>query len=287
MHRDVVAILSRDHDTDPIWPGSADEARQEAARAASEGYDIVAAMGGDGVVHHVADGLVGSGTALGIIPAGTTDVFARILGIGTNPRKAAVALAASEGARGLHVARLIADTTAGVRIERHAMFAVGVGFDADVIETAERRPHGKLRFGGLYFARTAFSVMGSHYRRRPANLRVETEGHRADAVAVMVQIHSRYTYLGMRSLRISPEPDDDLTVLTIPKADLGTAAAFIPRLALGRTLDGADGSEVWHGVTKLVVEADPPSRLQADGELLGTISSAEITPSSERLLIAQ
>ncbi|NIR41978.1 MAG: diacylglycerol kinase family lipid kinase, partial [Actinobacteria bacterium] len=53
-------------------PGGPDEARGVAADAATEGYDVVAAMGGDGIVHQVANGLLGGEAALGIVPAGTT-----------------------------------------------------------------------------------------------------------------------------------------------------------------------------------------------------------------------
>ncbi|MBT8212186.1 MAG: acylglycerol kinase family protein, partial [Acidimicrobiia bacterium] len=73
MHRNVMATLNRDFEVVPIWPDGPAEAAAAARDAATDGFDVVAAMGGDGVVHHVANGIAYSPTALAIIPAGTTN----------------------------------------------------------------------------------------------------------------------------------------------------------------------------------------------------------------------
>ena len=52
------------------------EATELARRAATQGADVVIAAGGDGTVNEVASGLVNTDTALGVLPVGTTNVWA-------------------------------------------------------------------------------------------------------------------------------------------------------------------------------------------------------------------
>ena len=92
LFREVSSILSEAYEVTAAWPNGPDDARHSAEEAARSGYDVVVAMGGDGVVHHVGNGLVHTDTALGILPVGTTNVVARILGLPRNPKKAAQAL---------------------------------------------------------------------------------------------------------------------------------------------------------------------------------------------------
>ena len=56
--RTATNALGRRYEVDTAWPTSAAGSREAAAAAASQGYEVVAAMGGDGVAHHVAQGLV-------------------------------------------------------------------------------------------------------------------------------------------------------------------------------------------------------------------------------------
>ena len=72
-----------------IEPEDEDSARAAVRKAVADRVDVVVAAGGDGTVHMVADELLGSDSALGILPMGRVMNIARALGIGRDPELAA------------------------------------------------------------------------------------------------------------------------------------------------------------------------------------------------------
>ena len=129
--RGVLDALRTSFQVEAAWAEGPSEAAAAARVAVEEGYDVVVAMGGDGVVHQAANGLVGSQTALGLVPAGTTNVLARILRVPNGAEAAAKALGGYE-ARPFTLARLTPGSNRDA--PRYAIFGLGVGFDADVVE---------------------------------------------------------------------------------------------------------------------------------------------------------
>ena len=125
----VIPIIERFVNTDLYdfsivstkYRGHATEIAQEYA---AKQYDAVIAVGGDGTVNEVGRGLIGTGTALGIIPCGSGNGLARHLGISLDPFKAVKWLDKS----------IFTDIDYGM-IEDHPFFCTcGVGFDAKVTD---------------------------------------------------------------------------------------------------------------------------------------------------------
>ena len=276
LHRTVVAILRKSFEVEAAWPTDASEVEAMAMKAAHEGIDVVVAMGGDGVVHHVVNGITGSSTALGIIPAGTTNVLARILGLPGKPVPAARFLARSKQVIDIPLARVEAATGATTAI-RYATFATGVGLDAEAVRVADLEPYRKYRFGGIHYARTSASVVLKQFIGRSPHLRVTSGSRSADAVSVLVQIHAPYTYFGRLPLAVTRRHPENLAALIIERITLRRVPSILFHAALGRDLGRVKGVEVWDDVHELIISADPPGFLQADGESLGEVNSVTIT----------
>lgn len=284
VYREVVSALRQGYELDTLWPVSGAETMRETRAAAEAHVDAVFAMGGDGVAHHVANGLAGTTTALGLLPVGTTNVLSRILGI---PQKAGDAARAAIGYESVptRCARIEAVLDTGP-LTRVATFSVGVGFDAAVVQAAEQRPHAKVRFGGVYYATTAVGRLLADWRTRRANLRVTDGETPFDSVAVLTQVHDPYTYFGRVPLRIIDHEVDGLASLAVDELAITRGTSVLTRAVLGRSHDGKDGTQVWTAFDALDITADPASPLQADGELLGNAEHVTISddPSGLRVL---
>ena len=286
LHRDVTMALRERYEVETAWPQSPDDARAQASAAVVRGVDVVVAMGGDGVVHHVANGLVGTPTALGIVPAGTTNVVARILGLPSKPLDAARRLAGSDTLTPISVAALQTTAPSGSSDKRIAVFSAGVGVDADVVEVAEQEPFRKYSFGSFHYARTATSVIWKRYGDRRPNLRVEAPGHSADAVSVLIQIHDMYSYFGRAPLRLGSHEPGTLSALVIHELPARRALKVVAGALRRGGVGDIEGVELWHGIDQLAIAAEPAAGLQADGEHLGLVSHSLISVASDELLIA-
>lgn len=264
LFRTVTSLLASSYEIEPAWPVSPEEVRQVSAQAAADGFDVVVGFGGDGVVHHVANGITGTETALGIIPAGTTNVLARLLRIPARPRKAAELLLEDSNRVSAPLARIdLGDppTTS------YATFGTGIGYDAEVVERAESQPYRKYWFGSVHYARSAISALVSDYRTRKPRLRVTAGERETDAVTVLAQVHAPYTYFG--KLPLGVPGGTGLTIIAFERLPLRRAPGILIRALRQGNLERVRGVQVWRDVERIEVVADPEEAAQADGEMLG------------------
>lgn len=270
LHRSTLAALGRRYRVEAVWPNSAGHARTLTAGAVAAGAALVVAMGGDGIVHHVAQELIGGDTVLGIVPVGTTNVLARLLGIPARPA-AAARLLAGRHARVLRspVVAYEGDGEEGP-FRGAAVFALGVGADAEVVARAEGEPYRKYFFGGVHYARSAVATVWSDLRHRDPVIHVAAGGQTAAGVGVLAQFHDVYTYFGRLPLHLAPGRPEPMTVAVVEQIPIRRAPAIALGAFRGR-LGGVRGFRVWERVQDLVVIADQPVAAQADGELLGRV----------------
>jgi diacylglycerol kinase family enzyme len=283
-HRDVMALLNSKYEVEALWPGSAPEATAAAEQAVTEGAEIVVAMGGDGMVHHVAQGLVGTDTALAIVPAGTTNVVARLFGIPSKHTKAV---------------RLITDATPPTRVGtarltlqrghtetvHHSVFAAGLGLDAEVVRVADEDPYRKYRFGSMHYARSALGVGFKEYPSVKPHVTVDTGDRTATVNTALVQFREIYTFLGKIGLRFHDSVPDPMSILLIERLKRRRIPNIFFSAVTHRDLDGIKGFDVWDSVVTLTFEADPPVAVQADGEGLGQADGGSVDWAPDSLLL--
>jgi diacylglycerol kinase family enzyme len=242
-------------------------------------------MGGDGIVHTVAQALAETSVRLAVLPAGTTNVFARLLEI---PNKAVPAARLVAGAHRNQTVPLLRLTIGsnGVTSTRWAVFAAGFGYDAEVVARAEAEPYHKYWLGGVHYARSALRVAFSDFRRRAPNLRIHAGERKIDGIALMAQFREVYTYFGRFPLRIERAVPHPLTLLVMSELPRRRIPAILGRLLNSKAeLATLPGFEAWPNVESARLEADPAVLGQADGELLGPVEWAEMSVVADALRV--
>jgi diacylglycerol kinase (ATP) len=119
------ALRGLGYEVEELQTQEAGDARRLAREAVAAGFDVVAAVGGDGTVNETINGLAGSDTPLAIIPTGTVNVLAMELGIPLDPPDAVKLL----GSGGGHVSWI----DLGLAGDRYFGLMAGVGMDAAVV----------------------------------------------------------------------------------------------------------------------------------------------------------
>jgi diacylglycerol kinase (ATP) len=243
-----------------------------AARALAEGWDAVVAVGGDGTVHEVANGVLDAGTgAFGVIPVGTGNDFAYAAGI---PRGV-------EAAVGRLLRGDVRPVDAGRVNGRWFVNGVGMGLDARVAVEANRVR--RLRGVGMYLWALARVLRAF----QPPRMRVSVDGAE--------WLNGRLTLLtvgnGPRQgggFVMNPGASIDDGVLDLCSCDgmsVPRLLAFLPRTLRGTHL-GRPGVHSGRGL-RVEVASEDPVAIHADGEIVAESAheaSIEIHPGRLRLL---
>jgi diacylglycerol kinase family enzyme len=272
----VVYALQGRYQVEAVDTERREHATQICREAASEGYDLVVAFGGDGTVNEAANGLIGSPTPLTCLPGGATNVYCRALGIPAD------VVDATE-----HLLRMADDfqprkVDTGRVNGRHFVFASGIGLDASVVERVDSHPRLKRRLGEWYFTWAAISTFNRKYLVRPPRVRVETPSGSLDGVTVIVQNSDPFTYFGRHPIRICEGgglETGSLALTVLKRATVLEMPTLIPRVFSGkpervlrhRQVEGFAPQERFRVVS--TDERDFP--LQVDGDFVGEFREAE------------
>lgn len=252
-----------------------------ARQAAGQRKDAVFAVGGDGTIGNVVNGLVGSETALGVLPAGTANVWSIELGLRpfawSRPwaLRRNVAILANAPCH-----RVDVGLCNGVSF----MMWAGIGLDAMAIQALEPR----IRLD-KFFAMPEYTASAIWHAAQWSGLKMrlwadeqEVEGHFILAVATNIR-----HYMGGLS-NLSPDAyinDGLLDLWLFSGNNLGDALRHAYELWRGTHLTSDAAQRI--PFRSLRVEADAPYWIQTDGEARGTAQTAEIRvqPGALKLLV--
>jgi diacylglycerol kinase (ATP) len=268
------------------------DAAEQARQAIVNGCDTVFACGGDGTVHDVLQGMVGSQAALGVIPMGTANSLAHDLGLPGDPARAVRAALHAEPKR-IALGRVTVLGPLGSPVTRYFTVAVGIGVDAHLFYKLHAGTKQRLGMGAYYYK--AWHLWCTH---RMENFDVElsfAEGDKAFHSGVTEMLAVRIRNFGGVLQELAPGAAlerDDLRVVTCHTSSRFSYLLYVIRGLLRanwsvRGVELASAKTVRCTAPEISGEA-PPCKVyvEADGELLGTLP-AEITmvPDSLTILI--
>lgn len=243
-----------------------------ACRAMRDGTDVVVALGGDGTINEVVNGLLTDGIhdsvpALGVVPAGSTNVFARALGLPNDPIESAGVLleALRSGSR-----RAV---SLGIVDDRWFTFAAGFGFDAAIVEGVERHRRRGRRSTHTLYARVGVREFFRTDRHHP-RLHVQLpDGTTFDDIYFAIVANADpWTFVGNRPLHPTPDVDFDTGLAVYARRRMGIASMLysMARMSGDTPRVGKRGAHVVNDVTGLTIWADEPMPVQVDGDFVGT-----------------
>ncbi|MGZ4108489.1 MAG: diacylglycerol/lipid kinase family protein [Actinomycetota bacterium] len=260
-------------------PGDATRFARETLEA---GGRFVVAVGGDGTVHEVVNGMMDGGkplvadAVLGVVAAGSGCDLVRTFGLPGDVTRSCQHLL-GDNTYPLDVGKLTYTDRNGARVTRYFPNVAEAGLGAAVTARAERLPrwlgHAK------YFA--AFWLTLPRYKL--AQVKIQADRRSYEGPALMIIVGNCQYYGG--GMKISPRsyPGDgvlDVLLFTGPKSD---AFTLLPKVYRGEHVphDHINEFRVKH---ELTIEADRPLPLEADGEVLGfTPATFEVVPQAIRM----
>lgn len=250
-------------------------ATELAAAARADGTRLVVVYGGDGTVNEAVNGLLGlpadrtfdqrAEPLLAVVPGGSTNVFARAVGIDRDPTNATEQLL--DGlARGS--TRVV---SVGLADERYFTFNAGLGLDAAVVRAVENYRAQGRRISNSLHVRRAIREFFAMDRKDP-RLTVSVDGQDMGAAHLaLVSNVDPWTYAGHRAVHTNPDlaADRDLGVLALRSLRTVTTLRILRQLLARRGGPASRSLVRVDHAQEIVISAAEAMALQVDGEYIG------------------
>ena len=252
------------------------DGRACAKEALANGADVVVAVGGDGTVRTVASAVSGTGHALGIIPIGTGNLFARNMGVPVDDIDAALTVATSHGSRLVDMGRL---TLLDHPEDDHGhafLIIAGIGFDAAMID--DTNPELKANISWLaYFVGGVKNLFAPKFRGTLTVTSADGSTHTIKNLDFRTVMAGNCGQIPMFSLMPAASYDDgllDFEIIDTTGGILGWANLFgdvVHQTIIGKPeqnpLSTNSTIEQVQGVSAEIT-LEKPAKAQVDGDML-------------------
>jgi len=278
LSRAAEILRETGHDTWLVPTQGPGTAGAIARRHIAEGAELILAAGGDGTINEIAEGVVFSTVPLGILPAGTANVLANEMGMGSSLERAARHVTQCIPKR-ISVGRL--DCSNGSERSRIFLLMAGVGLDAKIVYNLNLPL--KARIGKLAYWIGGFSLVG----RRLDEFEVVVEGRRITCSFALISKVRNYG----GDLEIAQNTsllDDRFEVVLFEGRSSLRYLNYLTRVAAGK-LAGVKGVSVIRS-TRACMSGTPDRRIyiQVDGEYAGHLPArVEMVPDALTLLMPE
>lgn len=249
---------------------SGEDISRLARQAADEGAEAFIVVGGDGSINNALQGLLGSETALGVLPAGTANVWAQELGLPGLSWTRWMAL--EESARQLALAQ-VRKVDVGICNGKPFLLWAGVGLDAFIVHRIEPRQRWEKHLAVVHY--TASSVWSAS-QWHGMNLRVQTDGRQISGQFLLGVVSNVRLYAGGYA-KLSPNAqlDDGVMDFWLFQGDsLLDTVNLAWELLSGSHVQSEKVMRV--GFNHLRLDSDQQMYLQLDGEPYDVASGIEI-----------
>jgi diacylglycerol kinase (ATP) len=248
------------------------DAQRLARNAVEQKTDLVIAVGGDGTINEIIQELAGSETALGVLPTGTVNVWAREMGI---PFDVA-------GARNVLLRGQTRRVDLGCVNGRYFLMTVGIGLDGTITQAVEKKPLKRLGIFGYFLAAT---WLGPGYQSFPITL--HRDGNTVNVRALQIFIGNTQLYAGAFKFTWQAKCDDGLLDLCIVRKR-GPLGRFV---VLWDFILRREKRRLWvryETFTSIEIDSPQPIAIQVDGESAGyTPATFSIVPGGLKVIVPQ
>ncbi|MGB2697448.1 MAG: diacylglycerol kinase family protein [Candidatus Zixiibacteriota bacterium] len=263
-----------------IYPQHATEITMKAAK---KNFDTIVAVGGDGTINEVLNGIVGTDISLGIIPMGTANDLATFCGIPKDPVKACKVILNGH----LHCADVI-----GVN-DRYYVTAGGLGFPSEVIRIANRmkckniivKLLGQFMGSKIYILAVLYALLKKSREKNFLKIRWNDSSIYADSLSLML---NNQPFLGKHFLMspgaVNNDGRFDVCLIGNDRSRFQILSILL-KVLTGKHVRSSSVS-TWHA-DKLVVTSEKPLAFFGDGEIIqqGTQFKIQIIPEALKIIV--